>query len=494
MNMMHGDLRRELTPAEKAAHSGDQREIPESLVEEQLLLGAILINNTVLDAIKVPIEADHFFEPLHRKMFNGMMELKAEGKIIDPVSISSHVPKNEKVGDKTVFQYIAALAANACSIVMAPQHAETIFKAWVARESIVTSREIEAMAYDHWAEMSFMDKVSDLANRFRARVDELHVRERQRPGDAYMDSFSAAAANSGAIGVSIGLKELRKVLNESVFEAGNLYGLLSSSGEGKTSLTVQIILHALKEGHPVIFLSYDESASQIVRRMIALEHGIDAKQQKDPNGSMSQWERDQSVLFANWLNSQPFEVIRCRREGVARLIAYARQFISRNKTGKTPLVVIDHILKIKPRDDRMSPDKISGDITVELKSFADETQSAVLLLNQRNGEGIKRDNPRPIGRDIYGGEGAKQDYDAIAYLYRPAKYHKDMIATAADDKTRAKVAGIFSEFGDKLGKVAEIGAIKVRFGDPDVKMWLEFQARYTRYASMEPPVAQERMI
>ena len=56
------------------------------------------------------------------------------------------------------------------------------------------------------------------------------------------------------------MPEIAKVLSEPVFEAGNLYGLLSSSGEGKSSLTMQLIYHAVEQGHPVLFLSYDQSA------------------------------------------------------------------------------------------------------------------------------------------------------------------------------------------------------------------------------------------
>ena len=134
-------------------------------------------------------------------------------------------------------------------------------------------------------------------------------------GDAYMDRFNASSLNQGAVGVSVGLAELRKVMNEDVFEAGNLYGLLSASNEGKTSLTIQIMLSALNAGHPVLFLSYDQSQSQCVAQMIAQMHGIDSKQQKNPQGLMSQWEQDQSISFATWLNTQPIDIIRCGKRG-----------------------------------------------------------------------------------------------------------------------------------------------------------------------------------
>lgn len=486
---------RDFTADEQSMHFGQQRELPESLVAEQQLLGAILVNNAAYGAIqsRVPLTADHFYEPLHRRIFGKIVELHEQGKVITPPALFPIFASSERVGDITPAQYIARLAGEACTIVLAPQFAEDVVKASVAREAIFDAHEIIAAAYDRWTEPSFVDDVSKIAETTRNKVEEARATVRRRPGDAYIERFEAASTNAGSMGVPIGLKELQKVLNESVFEAGNLYGLLSSSGEGKTSLTIQILLHALRKGHPVLFLSYDQSQAQCVAQMIAQEHGIDTKQQKDPNGSMTEGEREKGILFANWINTQPIEIIRCQREGNARLIAYARQFLSRFKSDKTPLIVIDHIKKIKARDDRLSPDRISAEITVEWKALADETKASVLMLNQRNTEGTKRLNPRPIGKDIYGGEGAKEDYDAVIYLYRPSKYQKDMMATASDDRQRNQINAVFREFGDEdeIETTAEIGAIKVRFGDPSVRQRLKFEARFTRYVSsaVEP---QER--
>lgn len=482
---------REFSTDEYAAHFGPQAVVPETLEAEQQLLGAILMNNDVLDAIRVPLDPKHFYEPIHRKFYEAMREMRGEAKRINPVSLKGYVPASEKIGDMTVSEYLARLAREACSAVMAPQHAGDIMKASVARDAIAFAEQVKA-ASAHWGELSFMDEIVKLTDDIRARVEELAVKDDVRPGDAYMDRFNASSANQGSVGVAVGMPELRKVMNEDVFEAGNLYGLLSASNEGKTSLTIQIMLHALRCGHPVLFLSYDQSQSQCVAQMIAQEYGIDSKQQKNPMGLMSQSEQDQSVNFATWINRQPIDIIRCHREGNKRLIGYATNFLAKHKGKKTPFIVIDHIKKIKPRDDRQSPDRIAGEINVEWKSFADEAGASVLMLNQRNGEGDRRLNPRPISKDLYGGAGAREDYDAILYLYRPEKYRKEMLATA-DPKNINNINAVFAEFGADIETIAEIGVIKSRFGDTSVTQRLKFEGRYTRYVSLTPPRSQEEM-
>lgn len=472
--------------------------LPENIEAEQALLGAVLVNNDALSVVMsaLPLAPEHFFEPLHRGLFSGMLELAAQGKKINPVTLKDYASKDAKIGDMTVAQYIAVLAGAAVSIINAPDYAQIVMASYAARNAIAYADKIKDTAYHQWHELNFIDEIEKISAKLVGAVEQAKSKQHQRPGDAYMDRFRASSQNNGAIGVAIGLKELRRVLNENVFEAGNLYGLLSSSGEGKTSLTIQIMLHALKQGHPVLFLSYDQSQAQCVAQMIAQEKGIDSRQQKDPERSMSEAERDMSIQFATWINNQPIEIIRCHRESNARLLSYARQFVSRRaKPGsKTALVVIDHIKKIPPANPNQSPDKIASEINVEWKAFADETRSAVLMLNQRNGEMNKRYNPRPIGRDLYGGEGARDDYDTMIYLYRPAKYRREMLATHSDDKQLTAINRVFAEFGDEeaIETVAEIGAIKVRFGDPSIRERLKFEGKYTRYISMRTD--EERLI
>lgn len=483
----------EMSQQDRERHFGRQEQplvLPENIEAEQALLGAILVNNAALPAIlaKVPLEADHFFEPLHRKIYSGMVEIIGQGIKADVITIQDYVPKREKVGDISVATYLARLVSGAVSVIHAADFAQVVISSSAARKAIGYAEQIKDKAFQNWHELGFIDEIEKLSSMLVSAVEEAKAKELQRPGDAYMDRFAASSKNNGAVGVSIGLKELERVLNESVFEAGNLYGLLSSSGEGKTSLTIQIMLHALKQGHPVLFLSYDQSQAQCVAQMISQEKGIDSKQQRDPERLMSETERDMSIEFASWINSQPIEIIRCHRESNARLLNYARQFVARwsKKTSKTALVVIDHIKKIPAANPNQSPDKVAASINVEWKAFADETKSAVIMLNQRNGEMNKRFNPRPIGRDLYGGEGARDDYDTMIYLYRPAKYRRDMLATC-QEKDLKTINEVFAEFGseEEIETVAEIGAIKVRFGDPSIRERLKFEGRYTRYVSMQ---------
>lgn len=446
-----------------------------------------------------PSAVDHvpeWFDPAyfsidaHTIIFRKAVEEVRASGFANPVLIKSALP-NEKIGEETVSEYISKLCGEALGSSAVPRLCEATYAHWKRRARLEAAQIMASSAYDD--DLDFPEKIDQLRQAFEKTVENLarEAKASTTPGNSYLSVFEASAHRDGIVGVPIALPEIAKVLSEPVFEAGNLYGLLSSSGEGKSSLTMQIIYHAVKQGHPVLFLSYDQSAAQCVRQMIAQVHAIDIRQQRQPATMMTKNEQDTCVNFAMWLDRQPIEIIRCQREGVTQLVAYSRRFIKRHNNGRTPLIVVDHIGKVKPRDPKLSADRISGEVTVELKALMDETHAAGLVLNQRNSFGTRRDNPRPIAADLYGGEGARADYDAVMYLYRAEKYKAEREKIAATDSDWKKINKVF---GSDVEGIAEIGSIKVRFGDPTITETLKFEARYTRYVSNRPPETQGRLM
>ena len=124
--------------------------------------------------------------------------------------------------------------------------------------------------------------------------------------------------------------------------------------------------------------------------------------------------------------------------------------------------------------------------------MAEELGAAWLSLNQRNGQGNGRDVPRPIASDLYGGEASRMDYDAILYLYRPERWRDMALRVAKDANEDEKIRKRFMlrkswfEPGEDPEGMAEIGAVKVRYGDANVSEFVRFEGRFTRYVSTRP--------
>lgn len=461
------------------------KSVPCNIEAEQALLGCLLVNNAVHGIVSRILEAEHFFDPLHRAIYQKADSMIVAGKGVDPITMKGYLPaewKGLRVDGEpaTVMAYLARLVAEAGTAVMAKEYALAIHDMWIGRQALSTAQTAVDALFDLDPGEDVLAQLAPLEDTLAVlRAERIGKNTRKAAGQEYLDEMNAANQRGDVRGVPICLQEIADVISEPCFEAGNLYGLLSSSGEGKTSLTLQLIGHALRKGHPVQFLSYDQSRVQCVRQMVAQEYGLEARRQRNPR-LLSEKEWEKCVAFANWLDTQPFEVVKCTDQSAAQLVGFSRTFVKRLGNGKVPLIVVDHIGSVEPEDKRADEGTKAKGINKVFKAGAETTDAAWLVLNQRNSKGMTRDNPRPISPDLFGGDPAKQAYDAIIYLYRQEKFKAERVATAASDSDWKKINKVF---GQEIDGLAEIGALKVRFGNPNIRRELRFEDRFTRYVS-----------
>jgi AAA domain/DnaB-like helicase N terminal domain len=88
---------------------------PHNSLVEQSLLGAILSRNNLLEACG-NLQADHFFEPIHRQIFGIISNMILEGRRADPRTMVSALPEKAITPNgMTASQYVARLLAEAVS-------------------------------------------------------------------------------------------------------------------------------------------------------------------------------------------------------------------------------------------------------------------------------------------------------------------------------------------------------------------------------------------
>lgn len=458
------------------------REIPANIEAEQQLIGAILIDNSSLAVVAPIISGEHFFEEIHRRIFNATSKMILAGQEANPITLKPFLPGAEKVGQLTIQEYLIRLSAEAVAPRLIRGFARAIREMWVRREAISAATAAIDKSFDLAPGEDVLAAMRPFEDRLvELRAESLTARDAIRMGAHLVETMTAKGAKREFTGIPLALPEIGDVISDVRFEAGNLYGLLSSSGEGKTSLTIQIIRHALAADHPTIFLSYDQSPDQCLQQMIAQEHGIESRRQRQRLLSEKEWEK--VFDFAGWIDKKPFRIKKCANETILDLAAEARSFLRSRANGNAPLVVIDHILAIRTLDQFQRADEGTKAMstTRPAKALAEEIGGPVLILNQRSTLGARRANPRPIGPDLYGGERAKNDYDAVLYLYRAAKWREERERIASNEADKRTITHVFGDVTPE--DEAEIGTIKCRFGPTNITRKVQFDAKFTRYIS-----------
>lgn len=473
MNAPYGP--RDFTPA---------REAPNNIEAEQALLGAILVNNAAYHAVAGVMVSDHFYEPIHRQIFEVIAETIKGGKSASPVTIKTFLPAGEKVGDMTVAHYLVRLAAEAVTIINAPDYARAIVDLATRRSLISIGEDMAAIAYDAPVDMPPRQIAVDA----EARMTEALAGTGDEPGDESVDATVGSIIDNFVSHermpvVPLPLPQLRDILGGDM-EIGNLHGMLSASGEGKSSLAFQVVDHAASNGHPVMILTYDQSPEQIINQIVSQRTGIESTRIR--NRTMMEKEVELYLDTLAKVRKLPLKIRKCNGsyDTAGHCVSYVKRSLLPlcRKSDLPGLVVLDHSRKVKPRNENAHEGRIAAEMNGMFKQAARDLGLAWFNLMQRSGAGVKRKNPRPIDSDIFGGEMGREDYDAVFYLYRGWKYWKKQLATAEDAKDEDRINARFQREKWEEDE-AELGVLKWRFGDPNQKFRVRFEAQYTRYVS-----------
>jgi replicative DNA helicase len=104
------------------------RVAPHNLEAEQALLGAILLNNDAYDKVSDFILRDHFYDPVHRRIYEVLSEKIGSGRLADWKTLKAEFENTEPIdGKTTAVQYLGKLASNATTIVYAREYGRAIY-------------------------------------------------------------------------------------------------------------------------------------------------------------------------------------------------------------------------------------------------------------------------------------------------------------------------------------------------------------------------------
>src|SRR3954464_15159976 len=213
------------------------RAAPNNIDAEQALLGAILVNNDAYYRVSDFLEPEHFFEDLHRRIYEVATSLIKAGKVATPITMKTFLG-DQDLGGITVSQYLARLAAEATTVINAEDYGRTIYDLAVRRNLINIGEDMVNIAYDAPVESSPRDQIEEAERRLYALAETgRYDGGFQRFSDALTAAIGMAAAaykREGALsGISTGLVDLDRSLGG--LQPSDLVILAGRPAMGKTS-------------------------------------------------------------------------------------------------------------------------------------------------------------------------------------------------------------------------------------------------------------------
>src|SRR5213595_3109104 len=141
------------------------RALPQNVEAEQALLGAVLVNNEALYRVSDFLEPEHFFEPIHRQIYDISRSLIRTGKLASPVTLKTFLPAEIDIAGLTLTQYLARLAAEATTIINAVDYGRTIYDLSLRRDLINIGEDMVNVAFDAPVDFAPKAQIEDAERR-----------------------------------------------------------------------------------------------------------------------------------------------------------------------------------------------------------------------------------------------------------------------------------------------------------------------------------------
>ncbi len=465
---------------------------PHNLEAEQALLGAILVNNEAFYRVSDFLEPEHFYEGLHRQIYETAAQLIRVGKVATPITLKTFLPADEQVGEITVSQYLVRLATQATTIINAVDYGRSIYDLAIRRSLIGIGEDLVNVAFDSAVDHAPRDQIEDAEK----RLYELAEQGRYDGGfhsftDALKDAIdmaSAAYQRDGHLsGIATGLRDLDRQMGG--LQSSDLVVLAGRPAMGKTALATNIAFNIAKaymgetqpdgttkavNGGIVGFFSLEMSSEQLATRIIAEQSGVSSSEIR--RGTIDERQFNQIVIASQEMQSIPFYIDHTGGISISQLTARARRL---KRQRGLDMLIIDY-LQLLSGSGKRSDNRVQEltEITTGLKALAKELNVPILALSQLSRQVENRDDKRPQLSDLRESGSIEQDADVVMFVYREEYYLQRQMPKEGTEEFFKWQA----EMEDVAG-VAEVIIGKQRHG-PTGTVKLLFEGEFTRFSNL----------
>ena len=470
----------------------DAEPMPHSIEAEQQLLGAILTNNDVYDRVAAIIGQQHFYDPVHSRIFDVASARIAKNNLASPVTLKAFLEEDEGLKELGGPAYLARLAGAAISSFAVRDYAQMIYDMAIRRELIGLGHDIAGKAQRADVDLEPKDQIVEAEQ-------QLYKLSEQGTSESGFQSFLKAVTDAvnvanaayqrdgGLSGVSTGLIDMDQMLGG--LHKSDLLILAGRPSMGKTSLATNIAFNVAKtykkgklpngqdgttDGGVVGFYSLEMSAEQLAARI--LSEAAEIPSQKIRSGDMEETEFRRFVDAAKTLESCPLFIDDTPALPISQLAARARRL---KRMHGLDVLIIDYLQLVRGTGRTENRVNEISEITMGLKAIAKELDIPVIALSQLSRQVESREDKRPQLSDLRESGSIEQDADVVMFVFREEYYVE---REKPSDEKLDEIAAWQDRMGHLHGK-AEVIIGKQRHG-PIGTIELSFEGQFTRFGNL----------
>jgi len=449
------------------------RLLPQSPDSEKGILSSILLAPYECLAMcdDAGVDSDWFHIPAHAEIYHAIRHIADAGTAaLDFIHLTGYlhdIQKLEAVGGPSAITDLYTFLPTAANL---EYYLTIAADKRRLRQIIAIGTEYASRSYHE------QDRAEELASEFEAKVLTLSEGKAGRAEQSnkqlvqeVIKGVQTLYENKGKItGIETGFTEYDKLTNG--LQPSEMTVFAARPGEGKTAFALNLLLYiAITLGIPVIFVSLEMSAKQLMRRLICMLAEINLQRVRD--GFLS--ERDFPALMASAAKIAESLIIILDDIGQIGSIQKLRSKVRAKtrelrKQGYEKVVIEVDYLQLLTSDGKKSGNREQevSEVSRGLKLMSKEIDAPVVVLAQLNRSSTK-EKRRPKPSDLRESGSIEQDADNIGLIIRPEMHLEP------DD----------SEIENLRGK-AEVHIAKQRNGPAQETVELRYVKEYARFENL----------
>ncbi len=472
--------------------------LPHNIEAEQALLGALLVNNEIYDRVAAIVRPEHFFDPVHGRLFEIAANRIQKNTLATPVTLKAYFADDQGLQELGGAAYLVRLAGAAISLLAARDYAQLIYDLAIRRELIMIGQTVADRATRVEIDSEPREQIIEAEQALyqlgeRGNVDRGFQSLQRAVIDAVNIANAAYLRDGGLSGISTGLADLDKRLGG--LHASDLVILAGRPSMGKSALATNIAFNIAKahrkgtrpdgtigtiDGGVVGFFSLEMSSEQLAARILSEAARVPSETIR--RGNMTEEEMRRFIEAAKDLEACPLFLDDTPALPISTIAARARRL--KRQHGLDALF-IDYLQLARPASAR-SDGRVQevSEITQGLKAIAKELNVPVIALSQLSRQVEAREDKRPQLSDLRESGSIEQDADVVMFVFREEYYHERTEPLQSDPK--------YAEWQAKMSELhgrAEIVIGKQRHG-PIGHVELAFEGEFTRFSNLVRPYQQ----
>lgn len=478
------------TIASSPAQVEEYRTQPYNLMAEQALLGAILVNNEMMDRVGDFLTAEHFYEPVHQRIYAAVIVFKDRGVIATPVTLKNFFDKDEALASMGGAEYLGRLAGRATTIINIADYGKVVYDLAIRRKLIVVGGDIVNSAFETEMELTAVQQIEQAEQVLFTLASEgksdngltmLHVSLQ----NAVKRAELAYKHKEKVSGIPTKFDDLDNLLGG--LQNSDLLILAGRPSMGKTALAINMAFNACQALYSqakkeeisgslpgVGFFSLEMSSEQLASRILAMVSGVNSAKMR--TGQINESEFFEIIRASSSLKEMPFFMDDTPALTISALRTRARRL---QRKHNVKLIMVDYLQLLRGSSSN-GTNRVQevSEITQGLKAIAKELNIPVIALSQLSRAVEQREDKRPQLSDLRESGSIEQDADIVMFIYREEYYleRKQPQEGTAEHTT-------WQQDMDRVMNVTEVIIAKQRHG-PIGTVKLQFDANTTKFSNL----------